>query len=227
MPLHCRKSRATGLMALLVLSGASCDEPEKDCPYGPLALNEMPDLQMLIGEVDEISLPHYFGEPCGRELSYTASSSASSAATVSISGTNLTVAAVDEVDSAIVRVEAGNSENQFAVHRFYVSVEHPNRAPIAVDSIRGVVLPVQRFLERDSIDHRFFDPDGDPLRYCYPEDRNRCPSADPEIATGKMAGTSLRVNAGGIPGSTTITVIARDPEGDSAIHYVSVTVTDG
>lgn len=223
MPLHCRKSRVTGLMALLVVSAASCKTEPDVCPHGPLALNEMPDLQMLIGEVEEISLPHYFGEPCRRELSYTASSAASSAATVSITGVTLTVTAVDEVDSAIVRVEAGNSENQFAAHRFYVSVEHPNRAPIAIGSIRDFELPVQRFDEVNDIDTRFFDPDGDPLTYCT---RGGCPSADPEIATGKMAGTTLRVLSGGVPGSTTITVSATDPEGLSASHYVSVTVTE-
>ena len=212
------------LVALLVASGAGCEAEDEVCNHAPLALNEMPDLQMLIGEVEEISLTNYFGDPCGRELSYTASSSASSAVTVSISGVTLTVTAVAEADSALVRVEAGNSRNQFAVHRFYVSVEHPNRAPIAVGSIRDFVLPPQKFDEVQNIDTRFTDPDGDPLTYC---SRDGCESADPEIATAKIAGTTLRVLSGGVPGSTTITVAATDPEGLSASHYVSVTVTGG
>lgn len=219
MPLHCRKSRVNGLMALLVVSGAGCTPPVEVCDLAPRALNEMPDLQMLIGEVEEISLPNYFGDPCRRELSYTASSSAS-AVTVSITGATLTVTAVEEVDSAIVRVEAGNSENQFAVHRFYVSVELPNRAPIAVGSIPDTAVQAGRWIELGSVSDNFNDPDGDPLVY-------DGISADPSIA--RVVGVKPngeRNNVHGVRvGSTTITITATDPEGLSDSIEFDVTVT--
>lgn len=207
-------------MALLVLSGASCETEEEVCDLAPRALNEMPDLQMLIGEVEEISLTHYFGDPCGLDLSYTASSSASSAVTVSITGVTVTVTAVAEVDSAIVRVEAGNSKNQFAVHRFYVSVELPNRAPIAVGSIPDASVQAGRWQELGSVTDEFNDPDGDPLVY-------DGISADPSIA--RVVGVKPngeRNNVHGVRvGSTTITITATDPEGLSDSIEFNVTVT--
>ncbi len=219
MPLHCRKSRVTGLMALLVLSGAGCEPEEEVCDLAPLALNEMPDLRMLIGEVEEISLPHYFGEPCRRELSYTASSSASSAVTVSIAGVTLTVTAVDEVDSAIVRVEAGNSKNQFAVHRFYVSVELPNRAPIAVGSIPDSTVQVGRWIEQGSVNDKFNDPDGDSLVY-----RSRSDTTIAKVVGVFPYGERTNVHGVGV-GITTITITATDPEGLSDSIEFDVTVT--
>ena len=222
MPLRCRKSILAGLVAVLVVSGASCEDDPGDCDLGPVALNVMPDLEMMIGEVEEISLPHYFGDPCRRELSYTASSSASSAVTVSISGVTLTVAAVAEADSAIVRVEADNSRNQYAVHRFYVSVRHPNRAPIAVGSIADQVVSLQRFVTVGNVDENFTDPDGSPLEYW-------AVSADTVIVTAKVNrtdGSNFTLNGRGTEGTTTVTVIAIDvSDSDSLSASIELSVT--
>ena len=225
MPLRCRESVLTGLVAVLVVSGASCKDPDvptecEDPGLAPLALNKMPDLEMLIGEVQDTSIVSYFGDPCGRELNYTVQSSAPSAVAVSVSGTDLTVTAVDEEDSAVVRVEAANSLNLSAFHRFHVMVEHPNRAPVAVGSIPDTTVQAGRWIELGSVSNLFNDPDRDPLVY-------DGISADPSIA--RVVGVKPdggRNNVHGVRvGSTTITITATDPEGLSDSIEFDVTVT--
>ena len=224
MPLVCRENAVTALVVLLVVSGASCKNPDvltecEDPGLAPLALNKMPDLEMMIGEVQDTSIVSYFGDPCGRELNYTVQSSAPSAVAVSVSGTDLTVTAVDEEDSAVVRVEAANSLNLSAFHRFHVMVEHPNRAPVAVGSIADQVMSLQRLNEVGSVAGNFFDPDGDSLLFA-------AVSSDTVVVKAKVArnGSTFTLNSRGKEGVVTVTVIATDPDSLSASIELSVTV---
>ena len=123
---RCRKSGVTGLVALLVVSGAGCEGDElvvDDC-FGPVALGKMPDLGMLIGDTASASLADYFGHPFGYELSYTASST-SPAVAVSISGADLMIAADEEGDYVLVVARAIDPCDESAAHSFHVSVEQP------------------------------------------------------------------------------------------------------
>lgn len=140
MPRGCGKIAVTVLVALLALSGAGCEEPPpppEECDELPLALGEMPDLAMLVGDRLETSLLDYFGHPCRWELSY-AATSGDSAVTVSISETVLTTRAIAVADSVRVNVTATDTTDNAATQDFYVSVEEPdqrNRAPVVVGSI--------------------------------------------------------------------------------------------
>ena len=182
----------------------------------------MPNLDMLIGEVQDTSLVEFFDHQCKDfEISYAAKSS-SSAVTVSVSGANLTVAAKEKEDSVGVVVTGTDKNQKSAAHRFYVSVEQPNRAPIVVGSIPDISVIVNRNRELgDTLSGTFDDPDGDELVYSVQ-------SADSSVARAVVTRDASRFTVYGIGvGETTVTITATDPEKLSASLDVGVTVTDG
>ena len=193
-----RGTTAGCLVALLVVSGAGCGGGPYVpplCVEPPLALGEMPDLDMLIGDTVETSLADHFGHPCGGddELSYTASS-ADSAVTVSISETDdLTTVAIAAADSVRVNVTATDTADRVAAHVYYVSAEQPNRAPEVGRRIRDVTVYPQWFIEVGDISGYFTDPDGDVLLFHQPPE-----SADSTIAMASVFGDGSRfdVSAG-------------------------------
>ena len=174
---------------------------------------------MLIGDTAEASLVDHFGHPCQAPLSYTASAT-DPAVTVSISETNLMTVAIGVVDSMPVRVMATDTADKFAVHVFYVSVEQPNRGPVATGSIPDQTVSPGRATETAvNVSGNFSDPDGDVLLFHDPPE-----SADPTIAKASVTrnGDEFRVFGGPTLGQTTITITVSDPEGLTASHDVTV-----
>ena len=109
-------------LAAALMLGCGGPSVVREACLGPLALNAMPDLDMLVGDTVETSLLDYFGDPmCYPEFSY-AARSADPAVAASISGTDLTIAAIEEADSVRVEVTATNLGGS-AAHDFYVRVE--------------------------------------------------------------------------------------------------------
>ena len=123
-----KTARSVALAAVAVVVGGIACGPSvlvDDCYWlgeGPLPLNVMPNLDMLIGDTVETSLVEYFGHMCrDYELSHTARS-ADPAVAVPISGTVLTTVAVGVADSVRVDVTATDQVGDSAVQDFYVWV---------------------------------------------------------------------------------------------------------
>ena len=205
----------TGLVALLVVSGAGCEQVIDDdppCEFPPLAINEMPDKALLVGDTVETNLLEYFDHLCrdidARELDYMATSREPSAVAVSITDTILVVAALAEADSVVVTVEATDENDSIARHDFYVSVGEPtppNRAPEVVGSIPDITVRPNVVTEWGEVRSKFSDPDGDTLYFSLV-------IADTAVVSAGVGryGDFFTLSGRGKLGSTTITITVID-----------------
>ena len=179
---------------------------------GPEAVGSIDDAETHVGESFETALAGYFGDPDGDALTYAATSTDSSIASVSVSGATLRVAGVGQGD-ATVTVTASDPGGLSATQTFSVTV--PNRSPEAVGQIDDAETFVGESFET-ALAGYFGDPDGDALAYA-------ATSTDPSTAGVFVSGATLRV-AGVGQGDATVTVTASDPGGLSATQTFSVTV---
>ena len=155
-----------------------------------------------------------FSDPDGDALSYEADSDASDVATVSVSGSDVTVTGAAP-GSATVRVTATDPGGQRATQTFEVTVISANRAPTV-----SAAVPDQSVVEGTEVavdvSGAFSDPDGDAWSYEADSDAS-------DVATASVSGSDVTVT-GVAPGSATITVTATDPGGLSATGTFEVTV---
>ena len=175
-----------------------------------------PPQTAVVGDTISVDVSPFFRDPDGDALTYSAASSNTSVATVSVTGSVVSGAAVG-VGSTTLTVTATDPEGLSASLSVPVTV-HPNRAPeVTQDS-----LPPQTIEDRDSVTvnlaRYFTDPDGDALTYT-------AESLDAGVVTVSVAGASLTVTATAL-GTTTVTVTASDPDGLAASLSGSVTVIE-
>ena len=160
-----------------------------------------------------LDLDAHFGDPDGDRLRYSAVSTDQSVVRVRTSGSSLTLSALGS-GAVEVTVTATDPDSLSIQHAFAVSVG--NRGPVPVGSFPNLELG-----EGDSLtlpaDGYFRDPDEDALTYA-------ASTSDPGIATVTMRGATLQVQGQG-PGTATITVLASDPGGQTAVQRFRVTVT--
>ena len=178
----------------------------------PEATRTIPDEEVDLGDTESVSLTFYFDDPDRDDLTYLAEISNPAVATVSTSGRRVLITAVAK-GTARVTVVARDPGGLEARQSFGVTV--PNSEPEEVGSIPEFTLNVG---ETTSIDlHPYFtDPDGDPLTY----------TADVFFdarARATISGTVMTVE-GLEDGGTSITVTARDPEGEEARQRTRVEV---
>ena len=178
----------------------------------PEAGDPFPEMEVFVGESEEVDASDHFTDPDGDRLTYEARSSRTGVATVSVSGSVVTVEAVSQ-GSATITVTASDPEDLDAQQTFEVTV--PNRAPEAGDPIPDMDVFVGDSDEVDASDH-FTDPDGDRLTY-------EARSSRTGVATVSVSGSTVTVEAVS-QGSATITVTASDPEGLEARQTFEVTV---
>ena len=88
----------------------------------PETAGSISDRTMTAGETSTVDASSYFSDPDGDRLTYTARSSSTSAATVSVSGSEVTVTAVAQ-GSATVRIAATDPGGLSAEQSFTVTVE--------------------------------------------------------------------------------------------------------
>ena len=161
-----------------------------------------------------LDLLPYFDDPDGDSLEYVATVSDSAVAAVSVSGGELTVAALAKGE-AVVTVTATDNEGLYATQGFQVTV--PNRTPVPVDTI-----PARMLHRGDSVTVEpagyFADPDGDTLAYA-------AETSDSGVVTASVAGAAVTVTAVA-QGEATVTITAVDPEGLAARQTFQVTVTN-
>ena len=180
----------------------------------PTASAVIPDQSMEEGAQVAVDVSGAFSDPDGDALSYEATSDASSVATASVAGSEVTVAG-DAPGSATITVAATDPGGLSATQTFEVTVTSANRAPTA-----SAVIPDQSMEEGTQVtidvSGAFSDPDADALSYEADSDAS-------SVATASVSGSDVTVT-GEAPGSATITVTATDPGGLSATQSFEVTV---
>ena len=170
--------------------------------------------QSIFTDGDDLTLDlgSYFSDPDGDMLTYAATSSDTSVATVAVSGDTLTISPTSMAGSATVTVTASDQTRSTA--QIFSVTSSANRAPISDSTIADRRI---MFSSEIDLDDHFSDPDGDDLTFT-------ASSSDTALATTAVSGSVLTVTAvaGGAP---TITVTATDPGGLTAQQTFTATVT--
>ena len=181
----------------------------------PEASGTIPDQSVAVGAEATVDVSGAFTDPDGDALTYAAESGATGVATVSISGSTVTVTGVAP-GSATVTVTATDPGDLSATQTFGVTVTSANLAPEASGTIPDQSVAVGAETTVD-VSGAFMDPDGDALTYAAESD----PTG---VVTVDVSGSEVTVT-GVAPGSATVTVTATDPGDLSATQTFRVTVT--
>ena len=168
----------------------------------------------LSGSAETVDLDSYFSDPDGNPLTYSATSSNTSKATVSVSGATLTITGV-ATGSATITVNATDPSNAGATQTFSASVVS-NRSPISVGPIPNQTVRVGDTAVTVDVSSYFSDPDGNPLTYS-------ATSSNTSKATVSVSGATVTITAVAA-GSATISVTATDPSNASRSRSFSATV---
>ena len=180
----------------------------------PVSTDEIPDQVLSVGDTFWFLAFSYFSDPDRDQLTYTAETSNAGVATVTVSGSRVTIEAV-AAGAATITVRATDPDGLSAEQDVIVAVEQDNRAPRAVGSIGARTVSAGSSVTVD-VSSGFTDPDGDALSYS-------ARSSRPAVATAAAAGSRVTIR-GVSGGAATVTVTARDPDGLSARQRISVTV---
>ena len=191
-------------------------------PPGPP--NERPE-QTLIDDIDdmrregtrELDLSDYYDDPDGDTLTYTATSSDEMVATVSVSGSMLTITGVG-VGTARITVIAMDGTDEVR-QTFTVTVG--SQAPVVDASLpTSFPLGLAGATKVLNLSKYYDDPEGDALTFA-------ADSSDDTVATvtDPDAMSMIMITAVG-PGSATITVTASDSDNDPVSLGFFVTVSE-
>ena len=180
----------------------------------PQPRGAMPPATVPVGRTEAVDASSYFADPDGETLAYSATPSNPAVATVSVSGSVVTVAAVAR-GAATVTVTATDPGGLAATQTFDVTV--PNRAPEPVGTIADMEVAVDTTASVD-VAPSFTDPDGDALVYA-------ASSSSPAVVRVSVSGSAVTAR-GVAEGGARVTVTARDPEGLAASQTFDVTVTN-
>ncbi|WP_336076794.1 S-layer homology domain-containing protein [Paenibacillus sp. 203] len=172
-------------------------------------------------EPKEINLANSFTDADGDTLTYTAETSATNVATVSVNGSQLTLTPMN-AGTATITVTANDGKGGTINSQFNVTVtpmipEAVNHAPTVETSISNVTTGAADGVKTVSLASVFADEDSDALTYT-------ATSTDTGVATAAVNGSELKitpVNAG----TVTITVTADDGNGGTVDTNFTLTVT--
>ena len=172
------------------------------------------------GSSASVNASSYFTDPDGDRLRYSVNSPTPSVATVSISGSTVTITPVKVGTTGKIIVTARDPGGLTATQDFNVTVQDPpppNRAPEAEGTISSVTLQEGGSSATVNASSYFSDPDGDTLRYSVN-------SPNPSIVTTSISGSTVTITpvAAGTTGK--IIVTARDPGGLTATQDFTATV---
>uniref|UniRef100_UPI00046FFFE3 S-layer homology domain-containing protein n=1 Tax=Paenibacillus polymyxa TaxID=1406 RepID=UPI00046FFFE3 len=172
-------------------------------------------------EPKKINLANSFTDVDGDTLTYTAESSVTNVATVSVNGSQLTLTPVSAGTTKITVTandgKGGTINSQFNVTITPVIPEAVNHAPTVETSISNVTTGVADGIKTVSLAGVFADEDSDALTYT-------ATSTNAGVATVAVNGSDLKitpVNAG----AATITVTADDGNGGTVDTQFNVTIT--
>ena len=181
----------------------------------PVPVGTIPTQTVRVGGSDAtLDVSSYFSDPDGNPLTYSATSSDTSRATVSLSDATLTLTAV-AAGSATITVNATDNSNAAATQSISVTVE-PNSAPVRVGTIPTQTVSLSGSAVTLDVSSYFSDPDGNPLTYS-------ATSSDTSRATVSLSDATLTLTAVAA-GSATITVNATDNSNAATTQTFSVNV---
>ncbi len=181
----------------------------------PVGEGIIDDQGLVVGDEVTVDVSANFSDPDGDELTYTATSSDTTVATVATEGAMVTITAVG-AGEATVTVTATDPGDLSATQEFGVTVEESNEPPVAEGTIDDVTVVAGSEVSVD-VTANFSDPDGDDLTYA-------ATSSDDAVATVATEGAVVTVT-GVAPGSATVTVTASDAGMLLASLEFGVTVT--
>ena len=186
---------------------------------GPAAVGTIPNVTFTSnGSTSDVDLSPYFGAFDMSDLTWTVVSSNTAKATVSLSGTTVTVTSVAAGTSTIT-ARAMDSASKFATQTFTVTVKGP---PVPVGTIPNQTLEVGGAAVTINVSGYFTDPDGGTLTYSsilYGAVR----------ITFRLSGSILTITPpqNAPTGSGTLRIRATDPDGLSAKQEFTVTLVLG
>ena len=181
----------------------------------PTRVGSIPTQSVRVGgSTTTVDVSSYFSDPDGNPLTYSATSSSTSKATVSMSGSTLVISAV-AAGSATISVKATDTYNASATQSFSVKV-------VASDALSPVgTIPTQKVAASKAtatvdVSSYFSGPAGETLTYS-------ATSSNTSKATASMSGSTVTIT-GVATGSATITVTATDSSNATAKQNFSVSV---
>ncbi len=181
----------------------------------PDTLMTIPDQMLTVAKGPvELDLSTFFFDPDQDTLTYTAESSNTGAATVSVTGDTLTITPVEKDMSTDVTVTASDGDLSVA-QVFEVTVD--NSAPAAADTIQDQTMTVAGGNESLDLSDYFSDVDGDDLSYT-------AESSNTGAATVSVTGDTLTITPVEKDMSTDVTVTASD--GDLSLAQVFEVTVD-
>ena len=190
--------------------GVTVETPNR----APEPVGTIPNQTVNAGSTVTLDVSGYFRDPDGDALVYTARSVLTGIASVSVSGSSVTVRGV-AVGSSTVTVTARDPGGLTAAQSFGVTVATANRAPEAVGTIPNQTVATGG-TATVGVASYFRDPDGDALTYT-------ASSSASAVVSVSVSGSTLRL-AGVSAGTATVTVTARDPSGLTALQSFQVAV---
>ena len=164
-----------------------------------------------------LDLNSYFSDADGQMLNYTATSSDTGIATVSLLVANLTI--TGQANGTATVTVAGSDSFVSVSQTIAVSVESP---PTAVGTMSNVYINTTGATQASvNASSYFSEPDGQTLTYS-------ASSSNTGAATVSVSGSTITVtaNGGGSGGNATITVTASDPGGLSATQTFTAYVSN-
>ena len=178
----------------------------------PVVASAISDQTVAAGATATVAVGSVFSDPDGDALTLSASSGSAGTATVSLSGTTLSIAGV-AAGTATIFVTATDPGGLRISDSFVVTVT--NRAPVVANAIadQTVAAGATATVALGSV---FSDLDGDALTLS-------ASSGSPSTATVSLSGTTLSIS-GVAAGTSTVTVTATDPGGLQVSDAFVVTV---
>ena len=183
----------------------------------PMAEGTIADQTLVAGgEAASVDVADNFSDPDGDSLAFSAASSDTMVAAVTVEGSVISITPMAE-GSATVTVTAADPDGLSAEQMFAVTVQGAtNQAPVAEGTIADQTLVAGGEAASVDVADNFSDPDGDSLAFS-------AASSDTTVATVAVEGSVVSITPMAA-GSATVTVTAADPDGLSAEQMFSVTV---
>ena len=197
----------------------------------PTAKGTIPDSTKKAGHsAYSVDLSGYFTDADGDTLTYTAVSSDTAKATVSLSSATLSVTPVAE-GTATITATATDPSGAFATQSFTMTVNQANRTPTVTNTIPAQTI--ERTYSGSGLDtnvhiglgDKFSDADGDALTYTATvqiTSAGYLVFVDFRTGASTLTITAPQADTGG-SGTTTVTVTATDTDGASVSQTFSVT----
>ena len=186
----------------------------------PVAVGTIPDQTVNTGgNAKTVDASSYFSDPDGDTLSYTFAFSDTSKIDATVVGSAVTFAG-DAAGTVTVTVTATDTGNLTATQTFTITVIQPNRRPTKVGTIPSQTVAADGGTATVDASGYFSDPDNDTLTYTV---NVLFDSSSGTIVTVSLSSATLTIT-GGVAGTATIEVTARDPGGLTTTQSFSVTV---